>query len=188
MELHGRFRRVAVPGAGEEFTQTYTVTIHDGAGGSVSEEVVITLTGTNDDPAITGAVIAGTVTADVLEDAASGTIDFADVDIADTHMVSVTPAGDGYLGTLTASISNPSTGDGSGQVAWSFAVDAAALQFLAADQQLTQTYTIAIDDGAGGIVTQDVTVTTRHRRHSRGHRGRWPSAPSRRMSRRRSPA
>ena len=47
---------------GEEFTQTYTVTIHDGAGGSVSEEVVITLTGTNDVPLVTGAVDSATVT------------------------------------------------------------------------------------------------------------------------------
>jgi large repetitive protein len=146
---------------GDELTQIYTITVDDGAGGTASEDVAITIIGTNDNPLITGAVVAGAVTEDSSEDpaTASGTIDFGDVDLADIHVVSVTPASAGYLGTLTAAVSNPSTGDGSGQVEWSFAVDAAALQFLADGQQLTQTYTIAIDDGAGGTVAQDVTVT-----------------------------
>jgi VCBS repeat-containing protein len=145
--------------AGQVLTQTYTVAIDDGVGGVATQTITITNTGTNDGPAIPGAVVAGTVTEDTLPTAAQGTIDFSDVDLTDTHAVSVTPAAGGYLGTLTASVSNPATGDGSGQVSWSFAAANGALQSLAGGQQLTQTYTIAIDDGAGGTVSQDVTIT-----------------------------
>ena len=146
--------------AGQQIlTQTYTIVIDDGVGGIALQNVTITITGTNDGPVITGAVAAGAVTEDALTTTASGSIDFGDLDLADAHTVSVTPAAGGYLGTLTAGVTNLSTGDGSGQVTWNFAVDPAALQFLAGGQQLTQTYSIAIDDGAGGAVPQDVTIT-----------------------------
>jgi VCBS repeat-containing protein len=112
----------------------------------------------NNSPEIIGAIDTGSVTEDVPTTTA-GTIDFSDADVVNVHTVSVTPAAAGYVGTLTAHVSDPATGDGSGQVAWNFAVDAAALQFLAEGQQLTQTYTVAINDGAGGISSQDVTVT-----------------------------
>jgi len=144
---------------GQVLTQTYTVMIDDGAGGTVAQDVVITINELNDFPVITGAVASGTVTEDALPTAASGTIDFADEDLADTHTVSVTPDGTGYLGTLTADVTDPATGDGFGQVAWNYAVANPELQFLAAGQVLTQTYTVAIDDGVGGIATQTITIT-----------------------------
>jgi len=112
----------------------------------------------NNAPQIIEAIDTGSVTEDVPTTTA-GTIDFSDADLVNVHTVSVTPAAAGYVGTLTAHVSDPATGDGSGQVAWNFAVDGAALQFLAAGQQLTQVYTVTINDGAGGIASQVVTIT-----------------------------
>ena len=146
---------------GQTLTQTYTVTINDShTGAPVNQLVTITITGTNDAPTITAAVASGSVTEDNLPTTASGTINFADVDLTDSHTVSATPGGNGYLGTFTPIVSNNSTGDGIGQVTWTFAVDNAALQFLADGRTLTQTYTVTVNDGhAGGTVSQLVTVT-----------------------------
>ncbi|TPK83423.1 hypothetical protein FJ936_21040, partial [Mesorhizobium sp. B2-4-13] len=139
--------------------QTYTVTVADNNGGSVDQLVTITITGNEDAPTITAAVDTGAVEEDTLPTSASGTIDFADVDLTDTHTVSAAPAAGGYLGTFTPTITNVSTGDGAGQVSWSFAVDNAALQFLAEGQTLTQTYTVTVADNNGGSVDQLVTIT-----------------------------
>ena len=81
---------------------------------------------------------------------ASGLMLFDDLDLADVHTVSVTPAADGYLGTLTASVIADPSGAPGGLAQWSFSVDNAALQFLAQGQELTQTYTVTIHDGGGG--------------------------------------
>jgi VCBS repeat-containing protein len=147
--------------AGETATDQFTYAIRLSNGTLSWATVTIIITGTNDDPTITGALDSGAVTEDdatpTLSD--SGTIDFADVDLADGHTVSATPQAGGYLGTFSVSVTDPSTGDGSGQVSWSFEVDNAAVQYLAEGEALTQTYTVEIDDGQGGTVTQDVTVT-----------------------------
>ncbi len=42
-------------GAGETATETFTVTIDDGKGGTVSQTVTVVVTGTNDVPTITTA-------------------------------------------------------------------------------------------------------------------------------------
>ncbi len=143
---------------GEELTQTYTVTIDDGEGGTVDQVVTITITGTNDAPTIAAAVETGSVTEDGTT-TASGTIDFEDVDLADAHSVDFVAGGAGYLGTFSVNVDDASTGDGSGQVGWDFSVDNAALQYLAEGEELTQTYTVTIDDGEGGTVDQVVTIT-----------------------------
>ena len=76
---------------GQTLTQTYTVTVADNNGGSVDQLVTITVTGNQDAPTITAAVDTGAVEEDTLPTSASGTIDFADVDLTDTHTVSADP-------------------------------------------------------------------------------------------------
>lgn len=88
-----------------------------------------------------------------------GEVTFSDLDLADTHALTVTPAAGDYLGSFNASIADGSTGDGAGAVKWSFAVDNAAVQYLAAGQVLTQSYDLAITDGSGETAVQTVTVT-----------------------------
>ena len=149
--------------------------------GTANYDINVTVTGTNDAPTISGFSGNGAVTedgdgddADILPDAtqaAAGTIDFVNVDLADAHTVSATPANSGYLGTFTPSIADASTGDGAGLVIWNFTVGNAALQFLAEGEQLTQTYTVTVDDGHGGTASHDVTIT-RHRHQRRAGGGR----------------
>lgn len=90
---------------------------------------------------------------------ASGTIAFADVDLADQHTVSVTPTSSGFLGTLTANIDQDSTGTGIGAVVWTFAVADADLNHLQTGQSLIQGYDVTVDDGHGGTAMQTVSVT-----------------------------
>ena len=92
---------------GQTLTQTYTVTVDPTAPAARStQDVVITITGNEDAPTITAAVVTGDVTETRCRPTAAGTIDFADVDLTDTHTVSATPAAGGYLGTFTPTITN----------------------------------------------------------------------------------
>ena len=101
--------------AGQTKIESFTVTLNDGHGGTVARQVDVTITGTNDAPVVTAANTAGTVTeaannsADETNNAlhqATGNIGFTDVDLTDSHAVSVTPGNSGYLGTLSYSLSD----------------------------------------------------------------------------------
>ena len=161
--------------AGETITQTYTLRVNDQQGGTVDQDVTITLTGTNDVPTVTAATdVSGSATEiadlaageNVTVHSDSGSFTIADVDLADIQTVGVnstTTTRDGgagaLLGTFTSTVSNNTTGDGTGQIDWSFTVSDSALDFLAAGETITQTYTVRVDDQNGGTVDQDVTIT-----------------------------
>ena len=155
-------------GKGEVVTQNYTITVSDGNGGSVAQQVTVTITGTNDAPTISAATdVSGAVT-EITDGAAgentttlsdSGSFTIADVDLNDVQTVSVTSDTTGYLGTFTPSISDNTTKDGTGQVEWTFSVPDVDIDYLAKDQVVTQNYTITVSDGNGGSVAQQVTVT-----------------------------
>ncbi|MCE6981567.1 type I secretion protein, partial [Pseudomonas frederiksbergensis] len=144
---------------GQTATETYVVTINDGHGSSTTQNVTITIAGTNDQVQITSGVQAGDAKEDSGDYAASGSITFTDVDLIDTHSVSVTPGASGYLGSFTTDPLSDSTGTGSGSLGWNFAVNNTALQFLGAGQIVTQTYNVAIGDGAVQTVTITITGT-----------------------------
>jgi VCBS repeat-containing protein len=140
---------------GATLNDSFTVTAIDGT----AQLVTITITGTNDTPVVTAAVDSGVVTEGPLPVmTATGMIDFGDVDLADAHVVSVTPGGSGYLGTFAANVADDSTGDGSGQVSWLFLATNQLRQSLQAGQQLVQTYIVEIADGHGGTASQLVTT------------------------------
>ncbi|EJN23092.1 VCBS repeat-containing protein [Pseudomonas sp. GM79] len=144
---------------GQTATETYVVTINDGHGSSTTQNVTITITGTNDQVQITSGVQAGDAGEDSGDYAASGNITFTDVDLIDTHSVTVTPGASGYLGSFTTDPLSDSTGTGSGSLGWNFAVNNTALQFLGEGQIVTQTYNVAIGDGAVQTVTITITGT-----------------------------
>ncbi|UQS91946.1 VCBS domain-containing protein [Pseudomonas chlororaphis subsp. piscium] len=144
---------------GQTASETYVVTISDGHGSSTTQNVTITITGTNDQVQITSGVQTGDAKEDSGDYAASGNITFTDADLIDSHSVTVTPGASGYLGSFTTDPLNDSTGTGSGSLGWHFAVDNAALQFLGEGQTLTQTYDVAIGDGAVQTVTLTITGT-----------------------------
>jgi VCBS repeat-containing protein len=149
---------------GQTLTVTYDVTVTDNNGVSSTQPVKITVIGTNDAPVITSAAQSGAVIEHTNIDNsgnlnAGGTITFADVDLTDKHTVTFTPGGNNYLGTFTPTLAHDATGGSTGIVGWTFSVSDKAVDFLAAGQTLTQTYTVQIADGNGGFTTQDVTIT-----------------------------
>ncbi len=125
---------------------------------SLQDNLKITIQGSNDAPVVSAVNVTGSITEDGTT-SASGSFNFSDVDLTNTHTLSTTPGGSGYLGTFTPTITNTATGDGAGTVGWSFAVDNSALQFLAAGQALTQTYSVNVTDNSGGSASQVVTIT-----------------------------
>ncbi|MGO4642074.1 beta strand repeat-containing protein, partial [Mesorhizobium sp. 2RAF45] len=76
-------------GVGQNLTITYTVQVNDGTTNSGTQNVTVTITGTNDAPVITAQDLIGAVTEQVapagnLSD--SGVITFTDVDLTDVHL------------------------------------------------------------------------------------------------------
>ncbi|MFN3677048.1 MAG: Ig-like domain-containing protein [Sphingomonas pseudosanguinis] len=144
--------------AGQIATQIYTLTLIDKFGATTTQDVTVTLTGTNDAPTVTAAVASG----EVIEDATTaiaGTIAFADADLIDTHKVSVAAQEDYYRGHFATVIDDTATGDGAGKVRWTFAVDNADLQDLAEGETMVQHYVVTVTDQNGAKVDQQVTVT-----------------------------
>ncbi|MEQ1912945.1 MAG: VCBS domain-containing protein, partial [Vicinamibacterales bacterium] len=151
---------------GETATETFTVTIADGHGGTVDQIVTVNIAGTNDAPTISAADNAGEVTEDLDLDLGqlhdSGTITFNDLDLSDTHTVSAVKDS-GLLGGVLSPVfvADPATGLGDGTVSWTYRVDNdnVAVQRLAVGQTANETFTVTIDDGHGGTATQTVTIT-----------------------------
>src|SRR5262249_43627166 len=150
--------------AGETLTATYNVTIDDGHGGTVTQPVTVTMTGTNDAPVITSPAQTGAIIGDTnIDDSGNlnvgGTITFTDVDLTDTHTVTFTGQND-YVGTFSLDpITQDSTNGRTGSVVWHFSVSDHVEDSLAAGQTLTQTYTVKVADNNGGFTTQDGTIT-----------------------------
>ncbi|HEX3116704.1 MAG TPA: VCBS domain-containing protein [Bradyrhizobium sp.] len=162
---------------GESVTLTYTVQVDDHHGGLTSQDVVVTVTGTNDTPHITSGAQTGTitelagVTGSTTPDTASGAVTFTDVDLSDHHTVTVTgvvasgvttglPANATVLGWLALGAPHDTTGTGlGGSDAWTFSAQDKNFDYLAAGQTVTLTYTVQVSDGNGGVVTQPVAIT-----------------------------
>nr|VFJ66452.1 MAG: VCBS repeat-containing protein [Candidatus Kentron sp. DK] len=119
---------------GQQLTDTVTVQSMDGSG----QDIVITITGTNDKPVVSG-VVAGTVSEDgILQ--ASGALSAVDVDTGESGF----QAGDltGQYGALSLS------GDG----AWNYTLDNASVQFLTEGQQVTDSLTVRTVDGSEQVL------------------------------------
>ncbi len=149
---------------GEQLDLTYRVTVTDDHGATDYQDIILTITGTNDVPVVAAADVIGGVTEPVtpsgnLTD--TGAISFTDVDLSDTHSISTTiVASGGALGALTASVTTDTDGAGlGGVIAWEYTVAASAVEYLADTQTKEETFTITLDDGNGGTVERTITVT-----------------------------
>ncbi len=134
-------------GVGETLDIVYVVQVEDNHGGIDTQEVTITVTGSNDGP-----TISGTDTGSVVEDSvgeASGQLEAVDADVTDTHTWSVTN-GAGTYGELTV--------DATGK--WTYTLDNTKTdtQAISNGEVKTETFEIVADDGEGGTVTHTVTV------------------------------
>ncbi|WP_217481130.1 VCBS domain-containing protein, partial [Achromobacter piechaudii] len=136
--------------AGQKVTDTITVTVDDGNGGTAQQVITITVNGSNDAPTISG-TSTGAVTEDAVQNSVSGQLTQADVDTNDTHTWSVNNDGKGTYGQFSV--------DANGK--WTYTLDNAnaQVQALAAGQKVTDTITVTVDDGHGGTAQQVITVT-----------------------------
>ena len=159
--------------AGESLTLTYTVTASDGTA-SDTQDVTITVTGTNDAPVIS--VGSGDSAAETLAETnvgltVSDTLTVTDLDLSDTVDSTFTVAASGdttglgpnnaallaMFSVTPASGLAANTGDTS-NLAWTFDSGSEAFNYLAAGESLTLTYTVTASDGTASD-TQDVTIT-----------------------------
>ncbi len=126
--------------AGKTLTETFTVRSVDGT----TQDVTVTITGTNDAPVIGGAT-SGDVTEDVTLNA-SGTLTITDPDADESGFLAQTDTS-GSHGSFSVDATGP----------WTYKLDNAdtTVQALAVGETLTETFTVRSVDGT----TQDVTVT-----------------------------
>jgi VCBS repeat-containing protein len=161
--------------AGEHLNITYVVQLDDHAGGVSTQNVQVTVVGTNDAPIY----LSGPESAHLIEDqnvnssgnlTAHGDLFFTDVDLSDTHTVSTTVSatrsGGGAIPLTNAQLLaafgtslEDSTGHVLGEVDWNFAFSNSASSFLSGGETLTLVYHVTVQDPSGGTATQDVTVT-----------------------------
>jgi VCBS repeat-containing protein len=167
--------------AGETETINYTVKVSD-ASTNATQTVSVVVTGANDAVTVTsgpqsGSVaeqpgVTGSMALDSTSPVPTGTLDFTDVDLSDSHSVSVTLDSASWsanpsfvpgqtLVDLQSALStalHDSTGSGSGGVDWTFNIADQDLDFLSTGETLTATYDVTVMDGSTSS-TQTVTIT-----------------------------
>ncbi|MEI6639428.1 MAG: VCBS domain-containing protein, partial [Chlorobium sp.] len=132
----------------ETLAATYTITVDDShTGGMVTQDVVITITGTND-----AAVITGTSTASLTESdavlAATGTLSATDVDSLATFVAQTNVAGTNRYGKFSIGA------DG----VWSYTAGSAHNEFVAGTSY-TDSVTVATADGTQQVVAVTIAGT-----------------------------
>ncbi|MFY3862087.1 retention module-containing protein [Achromobacter xylosoxidans] len=151
-ELDNTSDKVQALKDGEKVTDTITVTVDDGHGGTATKTITVDITGTND-----AAVISPSKPGDdkgtVQEDTtltANGKLDIVDKDAGEATFKPQTDF-QGQYGTFSI--------DANGN--WSFKLDndAKAIQQLGAKEHLTETFTVTSADGTTGQVVITINGT-----------------------------
>ncbi|NTS66850.1 VCBS repeat-containing protein, partial [Sphingomonas sp. HHU CXW] len=140
---------------GAQQTLTYTIEVNDNAGSTSRSEFTINITGANDDATI-GGQLTGSVTEDVnvtpaTDDApatltTSGTVTVSDVDTGQATIEPQNGTG-GEYGVFTI--------DAAGK--WTYTVSNDRVQFLGANETVTERFDIQSTDGSG-VDTVEVTI------------------------------
>jgi large repetitive protein len=156
--------------ANETLTIVYDVTATDSNGVSVTQPVTVTITGTNDAPALQADASGPHTVTEGLN--TTGTLIFTDVDLNDHHTVSTSVASATWSGGATlpsglaaalagalSTTESDSAGSGSGSIAFTFSADDSTFNFLAASQTLTIMYEVTVTDNNGVSSTQPVNIT-----------------------------
>ena len=146
-------------GDGQVLVQTYTVVIDDGRGGTDSQLVTITITGTNDAAVITGDSTGAVVEAGGVNNAIPGTpTDSGDLNSTDVddpadsweEVVAPTASANGY-GTFTITAAG----------VWTYTLDNSnpTVQSLPAGGSIDDSFTVATIDGTSQVVSITITGT-----------------------------
>ncbi|RYU67051.1 retention module-containing protein, partial [Aliivibrio finisterrensis] len=137
---------------GQIITDVFEVSVSASGNLTSTQQVTVTIVGTNDDPIISGIAV-GELTEGDVDDAdptVSETLTVADVDTLDTHTWTILEGGNATYGVLT--INNG---------VWEYTLDNSRdeTQALGVGDSVTETFTIQVDDGNGGITQQEVIIT-----------------------------
>ncbi len=168
---------------GESLELTYTIRVTDSSGATDDQAVVITVTGTNDDPTVSVApdTYGPTEFVDATDQdlSASGTVSFDDIDASDVTDISVVynddiswelpMPGGGSAGTLTAGLVTALTSGtfvataenaaAPGTTPWTYTANDLALDFLSAGETISFSSTVTATDDSNATDTATVTVT-----------------------------
>lgn len=163
-------------GEGDSVTLDFVVTVDDGSGtanAKTTQTVTITVEGSNDAPVAVANVVSATLDEAETAITATGAFGVVDPDLSDAvevSNVSVVRSGDFSHAPANAALLDMFTvvpdvgttavapGDTAGTVNWSFDSGADQFDYLAVGQRLTLTYTVVLDDGNGGLVSQDIVI------------------------------
>jgi len=164
----------------QTLTLTYDIMVSDNHGGTAIQTVKVTVTGTDDKPVInmtTTATVAeqANQTLSLSPDTVHVALNFTDDDLTNTgHTASVVgvSASGATAGLLPGALGDAelmafyhvdnvikNSGSSAGTINTTFSAPDLAFDYLAAGQHLDITYTVQLDDHAGGVSTQMVTVT-----------------------------
>ncbi|MGE8485443.1 MAG: VCBS domain-containing protein, partial [Pseudomonas sp.] len=142
--------------AGESHNEVFTIQVSDGLGGVDTQQVTVTVTGSNDAPVLSFA--SGNEVGAVQEDSSlsvSGQFSSSDIDHDATATWSINGSATGTYGSIAV--------DSTGQWTYTLANGsdgvASAVQSLKAGESHNEVFTIQVSDGLGGVDTQQVTVT-----------------------------
>ncbi len=126
--------------AGEIVTETFIVTSFDG---TVTQNVTVTITGTNDAPVITSSTQTGAVEED-------GVLTVSGQVVATGTVLTFSGNADGAYGGFVV---DAATG------VWTYSLNNDSVQSLAAGEARTETFTVTVTNQFGAAISQDVTVT-----------------------------
>ena len=147
--LNNALPAVQALGVGETLSDTFTYTVSDGHGGTASNTLTVTISGTNDTPVASAAI------ASVIEDTqitTAGTLPPPrDIDIRDSVSFVPQPLSAGTYGTLTLAAD--------GTYTYTLNNSLPAVQSLGAGETLTDTLSYGVVDNHGAIGTGTLTVT-----------------------------
>lgn len=155
------------------FSDDYSITLTDSNGNAISRHLAITVY-SNPASALlsngqttansTAAVNQADLTQDV--QTTTGSFSFLDSNSYDVHHVNISFVGNSlnttsHSGTFDAQIVQDTPGSGTGSVSWQYLIDETTLRSLPSYlSSYSETYQVQVDDGRGGIVTQNLTLTS----------------------------
>ena len=109
-------------------------------------------------PKVMAAQTAGTVREDQTF-VTTGSINFLDLNLPNTHTAVATQLTGSNYGTLTTTFNNSAEGDGVGVVRWNYLLNNLASQKLGEGQSEVLTFNVRIQDNTGRFVNQGVAIT-----------------------------
>ncbi|MEM9632704.1 MAG: VCBS domain-containing protein [Pseudomonadota bacterium] len=133
---------------GEEFEEVFTVEATTEDGEVVTQDVMITVTGEEDGPVITGDA-EGDVNEDAEIQTTSGALNVSDADGNDNPSFTPQEGTAGVYGTFEVNAAG----------LWTYTLDNSAAQVLAGGEEFEEVFTVEATTEDGELVTQDVTIT-----------------------------